>query len=360
MKSLNANVRDADLSSTDKHIFPWKWNLSDLKSIPKNGRTVFTCFSCGGGSSMGYKLAGYTVLGNCEIDPKMMEVYKTNHHPKYSYLMDIRDFVKLPDSEIPDELKHLDILDGSPPCSVFSTAGSREDGWNTEKVFREGQAAQRLDDLFFYFIEVARKLQPKVIVAENVKGLLLGNAKGYVNEIIKAFDLAGYKVQIFLLNASRMGVPQKRERVFFIAHRKDLDYPKIKMEFNEKPILFGEVRSEKGKEVTGKKSLEYLQYMKCGDKDFADIRMRLHGKHSNFSMKIVWDKDIAPTLVSGFDFLRGEDKSWYSDIDCRRVQTFPEDYNFIQEDAKYICGMSVPPVMMAQVARQIWRQWLND
>ena len=360
MKSLNVNARDVDLSSTDKHIFPWKWNLSDLKFVPKNGKTVFTCFSCGGGSSMGYKLAGYTVFGNCEIDPKMMEVYKTNHHPKYSYLMDIRDFVNLPDSEIPEELKNLDILDGSPPCSVFSTAGSREDGWNTEKVFREGQAAQRLDDLFFYFIEVARKLQPKVIVAENVKGLLLGNAKGYVNEIIKAFDLAGYKVQIFLLNASRMGVPQKRERVFFIAHRKDLDYPKIKMEFNEKPILFGEVRSEKGKTVTGKKSLEYLQYMKRGDKDFADIRMRLHGKYSNFSMKIVWDEDIAPTLVSGSHFLRGEDKSWYSDTDCRRVQTFPEDYNFIKEDVKYICGMSVPPIMMAQVARQIWRQWLND
>ena len=74
MKSLNANVRDADLSSTDKHIFPWKWNLSDLKSVPKNGRTVFTCFSCGGGSSMGYKLAGYTVLGNCEIDPKIDDI----------------------------------------------------------------------------------------------------------------------------------------------------------------------------------------------------------------------------------------------------------------------------------------------
>ena len=359
MKSLNANVRDADLSSTDKHIVPWKWNLSDLKSIPKNGRTVFTCFSCGGGSSMGYKLAGYTVLGNCEIDPKMMEVYKTNHHPKYSYLMDIRDFVKLPDSEIPDELKHLDILDGSPPCSVFSTAGSREDGWNTEKVFREGQAAQRLDDLFFYFIEAARKLQPKVIVAENVKGLLLGNAKGYVNEIIKAFDLAGYKVQIFLLNASRMGIPQKRERVFFIAHRKDLDYPKIKMEFNEKPILFGEVRSEKGKEVTGEKSLFYISHMRKGDKDFGDIRKRLHGKESNFATKIIWDNDIPMTLVSGSDFLRAFDKMWYSEKDCISVQTFPQDYDFKGQDVKYICGMSVPPVMMAQVARQIWRQWLN-
>lgn len=360
MKSLNANVRDADLSSTDKHIFPWKWNLSDLKSIPKNGRIVFTCFSCGGGSSMGYKLAGYTVLGNCEIDPKMMEVYKTNHHPKYSYLMDIRDFVKLPDSEIPDELKHLDILDGSPPCSVFSTAGSREDGWNTEKVFREGQAAQRLDDLFFYFIEAARKLQPKVVVAENVKGLLLGNAKGYVNEIIKAFDLAGYKVQIFLLNASRMGVPQKRERVFFIAHRKDLDYPKIKMEFNEKPILFGEVRSEKGRPSKDGEYQELLKKRIKSDKSIADISKRVRGKGSGFGNAIFHDDDVAYTLISGSSTYRYCDAMYLSDLDCCSVQTFPQDYDFCEQSAKYICGMSVPPVMMAQVARQIERQWFND
>ena len=360
MKSLNANVRDADLSSTDKHIFPWKWNLSDLKSIPKNGRTVFTCFSCGGGSSMGYKLAGYTVLGNCEIDPKMMEVYKTNHHPKYSYLMDIRDFVKLPDSEIPDELKHLDILDGSPPCSVFSTAGSREDGWNTEKVFREGQAAQRLDDLFFYFIEVARKLQPKVIVAENVKGLLLGNAKGYVNKIIKAFDLAGYKVQIFLLNASRMGVPQKRERVFFIAHRKDLNYPKIKMEFNEKPVLFGEVRSEKGKDASGTVYGDLMKYRKNGDQDIADISKRVRGKDSGFTNKINSDNEVAKTTTSSGSFFRFCDGQYMSDVDYVNVQTFPQDYNFLDQSVQYICGMSVPPVMMAQVARQIERQWFND
>ena len=358
MKSLNANVRDADLSSTDKHIFPYKWNLSDLKSVPKNGRTVFTCFSCGGGSSMGYKLAGYTVLGNCEIDPKMMEVYKTNHHPKYSYLMDIRDFVKLPDSEIPDELKHLDILDGSPPCSVFSTIGSREDGWNTEKVFREGQAAQRLDDLFFYFIEVARKLQPKVIVAENVKGLLLGKAKGYVNEIIKAFDLAGYKVQIFLLNASRMGVPQKRERVFFIAHRKDLDYPKIKMEFNENAILFGSVKTEKGNEVKGKDA-ELLKKIRRTDKYLSWVEEREKKiKIGNFR-GINWDDSVSFTITSSGQFYRG-DKSSFSKGDFINVQTFPQDYNFLDQSVQYICGMSVPPVMMAQVARQIERQWFND
>lgn len=134
MKNSNMNARNAVSGSTE---FPWKWSLLDLEKRPKHGYTVFSCFSCGGGSSMGYKL---------------------------------------PDEKIPEELFYLDVLDGSPPCSVFSTAGSREEGWNTEKVFREGQAKQRLDDLFLYFIAIAKRLQPKVVIAENVKGIIIGNA----------------------------------------------------------------------------------------------------------------------------------------------------------------------------------------
>ena len=65
MKSSNTNARTAVSGSTE---FPWKWRLSDLAKRPKHGHTVFSCFSCGGGSSMGYKLAGYDVVGNCEIE----------------------------------------------------------------------------------------------------------------------------------------------------------------------------------------------------------------------------------------------------------------------------------------------------
>lgn len=90
---------------------------------------------------MGYKLAGCQVLGNCEIDQRINELYNRNHHPLYSYNMDIRDFVKLPDNDLPPELFQLDILDGSPPCSVFSMSGNRENDWGKAKRFREGQAA---------------------------------------------------------------------------------------------------------------------------------------------------------------------------------------------------------------------------
>ena len=100
-----------------KHRFNYEWTLSDAKFTKDKG-TVFSCFACGGGSTMGYKLAGFDVLGCNEIDPKMIEAYRTNHNPKYSYLEPIQTFKERKD--LPKELYNLDILDGSPPCSSFS------------------------------------------------------------------------------------------------------------------------------------------------------------------------------------------------------------------------------------------------
>lgn len=185
-------------------MFTWKWSLQDIKQ--DKDVKVFSTFSCGGGSSMGYKRAGFKVLGNCEIDPKINEMYKKNHHPKYNYLMDLREFNKLDD--LPDELYQLDILDGSPPCSTFSTAGDREGSWGKIKKFREGQKAQRLDDLFFIYLDTVEKLKPKISIAENVTGIIKGNAKGYCNEIIRRYHDIGYDVQLFKLNAAHSEISE--------------------------------------------------------------------------------------------------------------------------------------------------------
>ena len=117
----------------------YNWSLKDAV-FTKDKVKVFSCFACGGGSTMGYKLAGFDVIGCNEIDKKMMQVYVANHAPKYAFLQSITDF-KMRD-DLPSELYELDILDGSPPCSSFSMSGIREKGWGKEKKFREGQAVQ--------------------------------------------------------------------------------------------------------------------------------------------------------------------------------------------------------------------------
>ena len=104
MTHSSANVLSADSGSMKSdHRFPWKWWLKDFPMIAKHDRTVFSCFSCGGGSSMGYKLAGYFMVGCCEIDPRMMEIYKKNLHTLHPYCMDVRDFLKVED--LPERLK---------------------------------------------------------------------------------------------------------------------------------------------------------------------------------------------------------------------------------------------------------------
>jgi len=341
------------------HLFPYKWNLADgypAKGITKNNYNVFGTFICGGGSTMGYKLAGFNHLGGVEIDPKIAKVYQLNHKPKYLYLEDIREFVKR--SDIPQELYNLDLLDGSPPCSSFSMAGNREKDWGKKKVFKEGQAEQVLDDLFFEYIALSKKLQPKIVLAENVKGLIQGNAKLYVKKIFKAFDKAGYNVQLFLLNAASMGVPQKRERVFFICQRKDLNLPKLKLEFNEDAIPFKQFEQTIGSEE--KLTPDQLKWWELCKKGNAFSSVHPKGHWFN-AYKLDWNS-IFPTLTAS----GGNAEPFHPEIP-RKINTieyccggtYPQDYYFQELEPKYLIGMSVPPVMTAQIANQIKIQWLD-
>lgn len=333
------------------------WNLTDLKDVPKNGLNVFSCFHCGGGSTMGYKLAGFNVIGGVEIDPEMMRIYRDNHNPRFSYLMGVQEFKKITDEKLPKELFDLDILDGSPPCSSFSMAGSREKAWGEKKKFREGQAEQVLDDLFFDYIDIAKKLQPKVVVAENVKGLIQGNARGYVKEIFKQFKLAGYETQLFLLNASRMGVPQTRERTFFIANRLNR---KIKFDFNEDVITIGmateDLKNQKSDFLSGK-------YFKYWHESKKGGRTKDIGLNTAFNFIRLNNLKPVPTLTSqGWHTCHWDEPRNLSIKELCRAQSFPDDY-FINNNTprlqSYICGMSVPPFMMQRIANQIAIQFFG-
>lgn len=300
-----------------------------------------------GGSTMGYKLAGFNHFGGVEIDKSVAEVYQTNHNPKYLYNMDIREFNKLED--LPKELYNLDILDGSPPCSTFSLAGSREKAWGKEKQFREGQAKQTLDDLVFIYCETIIKLQPKVFLLENVKGIIQGNAKLYSKQIVEKMTKAGYNVQVFCLNAASMGVPQKRERVFFIGHQKEYNLPKLKMEFIE-PIITTERIMDLSDRNGSLTELE-LQYWNKAKEGDAVGKFQSNKKYKK--------NDVANTVVSGSLYYAYHYPRVVNNREYCQIGTYPIDYNFKDIEPKYLIGMSVPPVMTAQIANQIRIQWLD-
>lgn len=349
----------------------YNWTLKNA-IFTKDKGTVFSCFACGGGSSMGYKLAGFDVIGANDIDKKMSEVYQENHKPKYFYLESITTLAKRKD--LPKEFYNLDILDGSPPCSSFSISGNREKDWGKEKKFREGQVMQVLDTLFFDFIDLAKELKPKVVIAENVEGLMQGNAIHYVRKIYEEFENAGYYCQHFLFDASKMGVPQKRKRVFFICLRKDLaiqflyqkdiftQMPKINFSFNEKKILFGDFYIENDisdRPITGKEALRIWNLRQPNDDDFSQAALR-DGRLKFFSYKFLKKEKTPQTLPAHKDscFLYDEPRRPNKREVCC-IGSFPQDFNFLNIDYGYIVGMSVPPLMTYRISKEIYKQWLS-
>jgi len=195
--------------------------LSEIREVPWNGLTVVSTFAGAGGSSTGYRMAGYRVLLANEFVPVAQESYAANMAPHTQ--IDGRDIKLLKGHEILKRVGlkpgELDVFDGSPPCQAFSMAGQREKGWGKDKHYEHG-ASQKNEDLFFEYCRLRDELMPRVFVAENVSGLVKGQAKGYFLEILKRLKV-GYRVQAQLLDAQWLGVPQARQRIIFVGVRDD-------------------------------------------------------------------------------------------------------------------------------------------
>lgn len=196
-------------------------SMREIESLPWNGYSVVSTFSGAGGSSLGYKMAGFRVLWANEFIPAAQDTYRANYPDT---ILDTRDIRTIQPDEILQAIGmkagELDLLDGSPPCASFSTAGKREAGWGKVKPYSDTK--QRTDDLFFEYTRLLQGLQPKTFVAENVSGLVKGTAKGYFLEILAALKDCGYVVSAKLLDAQWLGVPQMRQRVIFVGVRNDL------------------------------------------------------------------------------------------------------------------------------------------
>lgn len=345
------------------HRFPYDWRLADgypAAGIEPHGCTVFGTFVCGGGSTMGYKLAGFRHLGGVEIDPRAAEVYRANHAPEMLFVEDLRAFNAR--AALPSELYDLDVLDGSPPCSTFSMAGSRENAWGKEKRFREGQAKQTLDDLVFVYCETVEKLRPRVFLMENVAGLTRGNASAYCFRIFRRLTEAGYRIQAFSLNAANMGVPQSRQRTFFIGLRDDLaqSLPRLNPCVSEPTIPFGDVCDDADTAPNLCPSVAALwAKRRSGDLNLADVCKRERGRDSFFNYALALRDRVCPTVCANNCITRFDLPRSLNARELLRVSSFPSDYKAPANVMPFYCGMSVPPVMMAHVASAIYEQWLK-
>ena len=193
----------------------------------------------------------------------------------------------------------------------------------------------------------------------------------YVRNIYKEFENAGYYCQHWLLDASKMGVPQRRERVFFICLRKDLakpflynkdiftQAPKLELNFNEKAILFKDIIDMQGRKLS-ENMAKVWGYRKDGDSSMQQASERLTGKSTYFSQSYLYQNKTPGTLTSHEDSQVLYDAPKYtSKNEACKIGSYPLDYDFGGKKPHYLIGMSVPPVMTAQIATEVYKQWIN-
>ena len=362
----------------------------------QNKFTVISTFAGGGGSSTGYRLAGGNILCVNEFVEEARNTYKENY-PNTPILPD--DINKLSGQEFLDitglDVGELDILDGSPPCSAFSMAGNvshgkgntHKDAFGKTKGYSDIKEVSNIEDLFFEFLRVADVIKPKVIIAENVAGLTMGEAKQYFNKIQNTFEKIGYDVCAKVLNSAYFGVPQTRNRVFFIGIRSDITL-QIGLTFMNIESIFP---TENKSMVILKDALNNLEYddeeVKTLTEKFTNTaywkdtgsKMPLnpdkvltgcdfHPKGHHFNLKRVSLEKPAPTLTAmGSNDTTAGAFHWNEPRkltigELKRIQSLPDDFvltgKWNQQSERI--GRMVPPLLLKSIADSVYENVIKE
>ena len=373
------------------------YNLEDVVNASNQNKfNVISTFAGGGGSSTGYRLAGGKILCVNEFVEEAQNTYRENYPDTPILPGDIKelsgkdflDIVGLKEGE-------LDILDGSPPCSAFSVAGKlshstdgkHSDGWGQTKNYSDGKMVENIEDLFFEFLRVADDIRPKVIVAENVKGLTIGEAKQYFNKINNTFEDIGYDVVAKVLDSRYFGVSQTRTRVIFIGLRNDitekagLNFMTINNVFPEqstdviplKDALVGLEYDAEEVDYLTKKFLNTAYWKDTGSNMEIDppkvlTGMDYHPKGHHFNLKRVSQYVPAPTLTAmGSNDTTAGAFHWAEPRkltigELKRIQSLPDDFKLTgkwNQKSERI-GRMVPPLMMKAIADSIYNKILKE
>lgn len=333
-------------------------------------KKVVSLFSGCGGSSLGYKMAGMDVLAAVEFIPAAAETYRQNHPNTKMFEADIRT---ISGSDILEsiglEVGELDILDGSPPCASFSMAGAREKLWGKVKNYSDSK--QRVDDLFFEYLRIVDEIKPKFAIAENVKGLTMGESKKVLDEIMESFVSIGYKPNYAILKACDYGAPQIRERIFIVATRNDI---------SNKPFEYPKPTHNKQNYVTVKDVIEGLKH----DQEELNMLFAAGEKYSNMKFydevevgmchpvrfnvcKNKWDEPSFTILqtngvLSAAGLCHPFEKRRHTVAETKRIMGFPDDFILTGTWHQKIerLGRSVCPQVLCALAKKIEHMLSGD
>jgi len=313
--------------------------------------TVISTFAGCGGSSLGYKLAGFRELLAVEWDNNAVETFKMNF-PDIPVYHD--DIAKLSGAECMKlagiGTGELDVLDGSPPCQGFSMAGKRKFNDPRNSLFRE-------------FARLLKELQPHMFVMENVTGMVKGYMKQTYLTIIAELRACGYRCKGEVLNAMYFNVPQSRERVIIIGVRNDSRIDPGHPKPQSRPILLktalcGVNNDAENRFVKGFLA-EYAEKHPGGWNTDNDIYKKIKGNLAGaISTKwCEWDR-VCGTLpkseISTTGIIHPDKNRYLSLSEMKRITSFPDNFKFTdRHHGIERIGNSVPPKLMQAIAGHI-------
>ena len=314
--------------------------------------TVVSTFAGAGGSSLGYSMAGFRELLAVEWDDNAAATFRLNFPDVPVYHGDI---AKLSVEEVlqrtglrPGE---LDVFDGSPPCQGFSTAGKRDFYDDRNQLFRE-------------YVRLLRGLQPKVLIMENVSGMVKGKMKLVFADILRELKASGYRVSARLLNAMYFNVPQSRERMIFVGVREDLGIEPSHPAAVSVPVTVGAATMRcRATAVRPMSSRASSIWAKIPVGENGTI---VSGPNKDFSLHKVSPSLPCPTIrkgqTAGNGLMHWTEQRYLSDAEQSRLGSFPDGYVWAGDssDITQRIGNSVPPLFMRSIAMHVRREILGN
>jgi DNA (cytosine-5)-methyltransferase 1 len=322
-------------------------------ALSGNSPTVISTFAGCGGSSLGYRMAGFREILAVEWDDNAVATFRLNFPGVPVYHGDIATLTGVECMRLAGGIKlgELDVLDGSPPCQGFSTAGKRGFDDPRNSLFRE-------------YARLLQELQPRVFVMENVTGMIKGYMKQAYLQITKTLRGCGYRVKGQVMNAMYYNVPQSRERVIVIGVREDLGIEPSHPRPQTKPktaaqALSGVVNNPEEVAWLLDAGLKYAAYQSWLDMPVGTCLSDL-GFSSGFNCCKLDPSKPARTIrkadghIGMFGAMHWSERRRFTVAEFKRFSSFPDDFAFAGGyEAVERIGNSVPPNLMRAIAEHI-------
>ncbi len=321
-----------------------------LKKKKTQDFSLVSLFSGAGGLDIGFEKAGFKTIWANEYDKTIAPSYQ-KYFPHVQF--DGRSIRDVNDNELPTEITGVI---GGPPCQSWSEAGARR-----------GIADPR-GTLFYEYLRVIKATKPLFFVAENVHGLIHTRNMESFKHIIAQFEEAGYNVSWQLMKASDYGVPQDRERVFIVGYHHSLNKAfEFPAPIATKKTLRDAISDLASLEIGATHVVKNHEFMESGYSSIFMSRNRVRSWDEQSFTILATDRHIpfhpqAPKMISVAPnvkaFAPGHEKEYrrLTIRECARIQTFPDDYEFVYSNMRHgykMIGNAVPVELAYHIAKQI-------